>query len=152
MLITVKEGTGVPVWTSPDQRVSIYDIVDGDGNKWSTKSHKIGKGQGQSFEVEIEQKNGKTYLRLPYDPNASYPPRSQQPAAATANAEQFQQAAVSGQTIARFELLVNRLSTLVERLEKYDGAVTDPEPLSPEAVADFFNSDDEPPLESRQPE
>ncbi len=68
MLVTVKGGTGEPVWNSPDGRVSIYEIVDENGTKWSTKSHKIGKGIGQSFEVDIEQKNGKTYLRLPPDP------------------------------------------------------------------------------------
>lgn len=85
MQITVKGGTGNPVWQSPDGRVSIYDIVDQDGNKWSTKSHKIGKGIGQSFDVEVEQKNGKTYLRLPVDPNSPYannqPAPGQQPLA-----------------------------------------------------------------------
>lgn len=110
MVITVREASGEPVWKSPDGNVSIYEIVDSDGNKWSTMSHKIGKGAGQSFDVEVNTKNGKTYLRLPPDANSPFPQRKDtaQPAVSTPNAND----------IGRFAEAVDKFSAAVDRLVK----------------------------------
>lgn len=142
MQITVKEANGIPVWNSPDGKVSIYEIVDQDGNKWSTKSHKIGKGEGQTFEVEVENKNGKTYLRIPYDPNSSRYP-------APAPAQQalpVQQSTTPSLAVDGFEAAVDKFSVTVDRLEtilrNYYGGKDNPPDSVPTAEEIFDIKDD----------
>lgn len=107
MTITVKEAK--QAWESPDGKIKIYDLVDQDGNAWSTFSHKIGNGIGQAFDVEVYQKKGKTYLRLPVDPNSPYANK-----APTSSPEAVQPTPY-------LEVLIQRLEKAVERVEALEG-------------------------------
>ena len=68
MKITVKEGK--EVWKSPDGKVKIYDITLDNGTIMHTKSDRI--AGGGEFDVEVYEKNNKTYVRqLPKEGNFS---------------------------------------------------------------------------------
>lgn len=105
MTITVK--TSKKAWTSPDGKITIFDLTDQDGNQWQTRSKAIGEGIGQTFDCTTTiSSSNKTYLIQTPNPNSPY--ASPQPA----------QTALPSQPDTGLVILVERLEAAVERLEK----------------------------------
>lgn len=92
-------------WQSPDQKITIWDVIDSDNNKWSTMSGKIANAIGQTIEVTTRTNNkGKTYLVTP-QPGGYQPPLAQSPGGNMNDA-----------TLARFEAAVAAFGDYVDRL------------------------------------
>lgn len=158
MLITVKSST--VAWKSPDGKITIYDIIDQDGNQWQTRSRKIGEGIDQSFDCTTTvSKSNKTYLIQVPDPNSPYFSEQQarvggQPQPALPIPLAPQQPAAAGlptATTAQFTNAVDKFVDAVNKLEKLlpnwttdkltpSGDVV-PTKIDPEAVAEFFGGE-----------
>ena len=87
-------------WTSPDKKVTIWDLKDSDGNPWQTMSKQIAQSIGQAVEVTTRVSDkGKTYLIM--DKNDQAP-------TATSNLD-----------LDRLEAILDKFAVTVERLTTY---------------------------------
>jgi hypothetical protein len=112
-------------WKSPDGKITIWEVTDGDGQTWDTMSGKIANALGQTIEVTTRVSNkGKTYLITP-PAGGAYP----LPAAPVVGAEGI--LARIEQILARYEASVAAFSESVDKLVGQTPVQDGPKPPQP---------------------
>jgi hypothetical protein len=115
-------------WKSPDGKITIWEVTDGDGQTWNTMSGKIANALGQTIEVTTRVNNkGKTYLITP-PAEGAYP----LPAAPVTGAEGI--LSRIEQILARYEASVAAFSDSVDKLVGQTPVQDGPKPPEKDVV------------------
>ncbi len=129
---TVRSGN--KQWSSPDGKVSIYEVVGEDGYSYPTLSRKLGEGAGKTFEImaradgKVDRDDRPYIVQVPReDEPQRYPAPSPMPSELRSPTPGQSPAAPGSSSAA-----LDRLEALVSRLE----AVVDV--LAPKVVQSFY--------------
>lgn len=127
MKISVR--SSAEAWKSPDGKITIWDVIDGEGATWQTMSGKIANAIGQTIDVTTRTNTkGKTYLITP-------------PQDGVTPLVSSQSSPMSEQTLARFESAVAAFSDAVDRLTGKASGPHEKPGVAFDAAMEIFGND-----------